>query len=112
MTRYTHGFLTRVVTVEGHDGFSGATADRGRDVKKKSAVPHAGKPAGGVQGQAWPGLPLSVPELRRRLWRLVLAVPQTARHILAWSEWRRRHQTIAQYDHDKRREALVGAMAA
>jgi hypothetical protein len=42
----------------------------------------------------------------------VLAVPQTARHILAWSQWRRRHQTIAQYDHDKRREALVGTIAA
>src|SRR6266850_1479218 len=32
--------------------------------------------------------------------------------MLAWSPWRRPHQTIAQYDHDKRREALVGAMAA
>jgi hypothetical protein len=55
---------------------------------------------------------LSVPELRRLLWRLVLVVPQTLRHILAWSQWRRRHQTIAQYDHDKRREALVGTIAA
>jgi hypothetical protein len=69
-------------------------------------------PAGGVQGQAWPGLPLSVPELRRLLWRLVLAVPQTVRHILAWSQWRRQHQTTAQYYHYKRREARVGAMAA
>jgi hypothetical protein len=25
MTRYTHSFLTRVLTVEGHDGFSGTT---------------------------------------------------------------------------------------
>jgi len=55
---------------------------------------------------------LSVPELRRLLWRLVLVVPQTVRHILAWSQWRRRHQTIAQYYHYKRREVLVAAMAA
>jgi hypothetical protein len=55
---------------------------------------------------------LSVPELRRLLWRLVLAVPHTVRHILAWSQWRRQHQTIAQYYHYKRRETLVGAMAA
>jgi hypothetical protein len=39
-------------------------------------------------------------------------VPQTARHILGWSSWRRWHQTVATYDHDKRREALVGALAA
>ena len=55
---------------------------------------------------------MSVPELRRLLWRLVLVVPQTVRHILAWSQWRRQHQTIAQYDHYQRREALSGAMAA
>jgi SRSO17 transposase len=84
----------------------------GRGLKKKSAAPPGGEPAGGVQGPARPGLPLSVPELRRRLWRFVLAVPQTVRHLLAWSQWRRRHQSIAQYYHYKRREALIGAMAA
>jgi hypothetical protein len=41
-----------------------------------------------------------------------LAVPQTARHILGWSYWRRWHQTVATYYHYKRREALVGALAA
>jgi hypothetical protein len=55
---------------------------------------------------------VSIPELRRLLWRLVLAVPQTARHILSWSQWRRWHQTIAQYYHYRRRQALVGAVAA
>jgi len=40
-------------------------------------------------------------ELRRLLWRLVLVVPQTVRHILAWSQWRRRHQSVAQYYHYK-----------
>ena len=86
--------------------------DGGRGVQKNVCGPPGDEPAGGVQGPAWPRLPLSVPERRRLLWRFVLAVPQTVRHILAWSQWRRRHQTIAQYDHDKRREALVGALAA
>jgi hypothetical protein len=53
-----------------------------------------------------------VPELRRLLWRLVLAVPHPARHILAWSQWRQHHQRIAQEYHDQRRAVLVGAMAA
>jgi len=53
-----------------------------------------------------------VPERRRLWWRFVLAVPHTARHILAWSPWRQYHQRIAQYDHDQRREVLAGAMAA
>ena len=35
--------------------------------------------------------------MRRLLGRLVLAVPQTTRQILAWSQWRRWHQTLAQY---------------
>jgi hypothetical protein len=55
---------------------------------------------------------VSIPEVRRLLWRLVLAVPQTARPILSWSQWRRWHQTIAQYYHYRRRLALVGAVAA
>jgi hypothetical protein len=45
-------------------------------------------------------------EIRRLLWRVVLAVQQTAHHILAWSYWRRGHQAIAKYYHDKRRGAL------
>ena len=55
---------------------------------------------------------MSVPELRRLLWRLVLVVPHTVRHILAWSQWRRRHQSVAQSYHYKRREVLVEAVAA
>jgi SRSO17 transposase len=38
-------------------------------LKKKSVPLPGGQPAGGVQGPAWPRLPLSVPELRRLLWR-------------------------------------------
>jgi hypothetical protein len=46
------------------------------------------------------------------LGRFVLAVPQTGRHILAWSPWRQHHQRVAQSYHSKRREALVGLVAA
>jgi hypothetical protein len=45
------------------------------------------------------------------MWQLVLAVEQTSRQILAWSQWRRWHQTIAQFYHYKRREALAQATA-
>jgi hypothetical protein len=43
---------------------------------------------------------------------LLLAVPQTAHHILAWSRWRREYQAIAKYYHYKRRGAVVEALAA
>jgi hypothetical protein len=52
-------------------------------------------------------VPLSVPEIRRLLWSLVFALRQTAQQILAWSQWRRWHQAVAQFYHYKRRGALV-----
>jgi hypothetical protein len=81
-------------------------------MKKTSAAPPDGEQPGGVQSRAGPGIPLSVQEIRRRLWRLVLAVQHTAQPILAWSHWRRRHQRRAPYDHDKRRGALAELFAA
>jgi hypothetical protein len=50
---------------------------------------------------------VSVPELRRLLWRVVLAVQHTVEYILAWSHWRRWHQSLAKYYHYKRREACA-----
>lgn len=84
---------------------------RGEGVPKKPATSPGTEPSGGVPGQSRSGLPLRVPEMRR-LWRLVLAVRQTAHHSLSWSQWRRWHQTVARYYHDKRREALAEAWAA
>jgi SRSO17 transposase len=81
-------------------------------LKKKPAASPGAEHPGRVQGPAGPPIPLSVPELRRLLWRLVLAVQQTAQQILAWSRWRRWHQRLAQYYHYKRRGALPGVMAA
>jgi hypothetical protein len=57
-------------------------------------------------------MPLSVQEIRRLLWRVVLAVQQTAHHILAWSHWRRRHQASAKQYHYQRRGITVDALAA
>ena len=48
---------------------------------------------------------LTVPELRKLLLRLVWArLPQEDR-VLAWSEWRRRHQHRARVYHYRRRGA-------
>lgn len=50
-------------------------------------------------------LPLTVPEVRRLLWRLVLKQLPTAEDVLGWSQWRRQHQAQARYHHYKRRGA-------
>jgi SRSO17 transposase len=61
----------------------------------------AGCPAGG----SWMPvlLALSVPEVRRLLCRMVFPPCFSARRILAWSWWRRMHQSWASYYHTKRR---------
>jgi hypothetical protein len=81
-------------------------------LQKKSAGSPAGAPPGRLQSRAWPRIPLRVQEMRRLLWRTVLAVQQTAHHILFWSHWRRWHQAIAKYYHYQRRGAEVEAWAA
>ena len=48
-------------------------------------------------------LPLTVPEVRRLLWHLVWARPPDPGRILAWSNWRRRHQQRARRSHWTRR---------
>jgi hypothetical protein len=40
-------------------------------------------------------VPLTVPEVRRLLWRLVWARPPDPAQVIAWSLWRRRHQQRA-----------------
>ena len=81
-------------------------------LKKSLPAPPAGEQPGRLQSRTWPRMPLSVQEIRRLLWRVVLAVQQTAHHILAWSHWRRRHQASAKHYHYKRRGAAVEALAA
>jgi hypothetical protein len=55
-------------------------------------------------------MPLSVPEMRRLLWHLVLAIQQTVQQVLGWSHWRRWHQSLAKYDHYKRRGVLLSQL--
>jgi len=54
-------------------------------------------------------LPLTVPEVRRLLWRLVWQAPATPEGVLYWSYWRRRHQARAKQSHIKRRAARLTA---
>jgi hypothetical protein len=70
-------------------------------VVRAAPRPDAERP-GVLQGSAGPDGPLSVPAMRRLLWRIVLAVPQTVIQILAWSRW---HQQLAHYAHDNQRGA-------
>src|SRR5262245_9070083 len=87
-----------VCAVDGPAGRSPATGG----AKKNMAAPQA-EQLGGLQGTARAGVPLSVSEIRRLFWRLVLVTQQKMEQILAWSRWRRWHQGIAQYWHYKRR---------
>jgi hypothetical protein len=50
-------------------------------------------------------LPLTVPEVRRLLWRLLWARAPDADAVLSWSRWRRRHQQRARRCHWRRRTA-------
>ncbi len=46
---------------------------------------------------------MSVPQIRKLLWRLMSAVKPAAEFILGWSVWRRRHQAAARDCHYKHR---------
>jgi hypothetical protein len=48
-------------------------------------------------------LPLTVPEVRRLLWRLLWARRPDPGAVLDWSRWRRRHQQRARRYHWQRR---------
>ena len=50
-----------------------------------------------------PLLPLTTPEVRHVLGRLLWPPPSSARLVLAWSWWRRCHRSRACFFHTKRR---------
>jgi hypothetical protein len=84
------------------DGATGRpTTNRGGT--KKNVVPAHPEQLGGLQGYTRTAVRLSVGEIRRLFWCLVLATQQRVERILAWSTWRRWHQGIAKYWHYKRR---------
>jgi len=61
------------------------------------------EPSDRLQGLARPVVPLRVSARRRLFGRLGLATQQRVERLLAWATWRRWHQGIANYWHDKRR---------
>jgi hypothetical protein len=48
-------------------------------------------------------IPLTVPEVRRLLYRLVWLPMPLNKSVVAWSRWRRRHQARARHCHYQRR---------
>jgi len=48
-------------------------------------------------------LPLTIPEVRHLLGHLIWPIPRNMPRALAWSSWRRGHQSRASYFHTKRR---------
>ncbi len=50
-----------------------------------------------------PALALTIPEVRRLLARLIWPASSSVRRVLAWSWWRRCHQSRASYFHTRRR---------
>lgn len=50
-------------------------------------------------------IPLTVPEVRRLLWRLVWGCLPMPAHVYQWSPWRRHHQAVAKRCHYQRRSA-------
>jgi hypothetical protein len=87
------------------DNAAGGQSATPGDTEKNATAVSAEQPDS-VQSLAGASVPLRVPEIRRLLGRLVLAVRQTVGHILEWSAWRRWHQGVAQYYHYKRRTDL------
>ena len=52
-------------------------------------------------------IPLTVPEVRRLLYRLIWRHQPTDESVLRWSRWRRRHQATARRCHYRRRLKLL-----
>jgi len=66
------------------------------------AQAHASCPVAGLSMPVL--LPLTVPEARHLLARLIWPASSSVRRVLAWSWWRRVHQSWASYYHSKRRK--------
>ena len=50
-------------------------------------------------------IPLTLPEVRRLVYRLVVRILAPPEAVLHWSRWRRLHQARAQRSHYRRRTA-------
>lgn len=71
------------------------------------AAPSKGQNEAETLGLTEELLPLTVPEVRHLIWKLVWQKRSNTAEILKWSRWRRKHQARAKRSHYKRRLALV-----
>ena len=53
-------------------------------------------------------IPLTLPEVRRLVYRLVVRILAPPAAVLHWSRWRRLHQARAMRSHYRRRRARQG----
>jgi hypothetical protein len=53
-------------------------------------------------------IPLTIPEVRRLVYRLVVRILAPPEAVLHWSRWRRRHQARAMRSHYRHRPARAG----
>jgi hypothetical protein len=74
----------------------------GRPIKKETAISD-----GILEAVKTAVMPLTVPEIRKRLWQLVWRIPPPLAFIIAWSLWRRRDQAVAMIWHYRRRTTLT-----
>ena len=79
---------------------NGAGGPAGARTTRKPAEVSWAIPGRNRRGRA--PIPMTTPEVRRLLTRLVWTESQTPDFILHWSSWRRRHQARAQQCHFKR----------
>ncbi len=84
-----------------------SAGDAAHRAAKKGDEPPSQNDDGGLQGQPGALVPLSVPEIRRLLCRLILTIVRPMDGVLAWSRWRRRHQAVPRYYHIRRRHARL-----
>ena len=65
---------------------------------------------GGCPGSGDRLIPLTVPEVRRLLTRLIWTAEHPPDFVLSWSRWRRRHQAGARQCHYQRRLSLLASV--
>ncbi|WP_420917153.1 IS701 family transposase [Dictyobacter halimunensis] len=54
-----------------------------------------------ASSHAFPLIPVTIPEVRHLLGRLIWPIPRNMKRVLHWSRWRRCHQSRARYFHAK-----------
>ena len=76
-------------------------------VRRQALEPRRSGRKGGCPSLDEKLIPLTVPEVRRLLYRLIWRHQPTDESVLRWSRWRRRHQATARRCHYRRRLKLL-----